>query len=154
MNVKGKIKNIYALRLKPGMDVMDELEKYCEVNNILNGYIATGMGSLMGARFFDPVELKDKKCGYGYSDPVILEGPIELISMSGMICHNDDGEILLHVHCCLSDGDGNAYAGHFIEGNKVLMTVDLLIAELEGINMGRAFDEDLEVFIFNPTQIG
>ena len=40
-----------------------------------------------------------------------------------------------------------------IEGNKVLLTVDMVIAEFEGINMGREMDPDLEVPIFHPTEI-
>lgn len=145
--------NLHALRLKPGMDVLEEIQKYCEKEKIYNGYISTGIGSLEGARFFDPVPLPGKKCGYGYGEPIQLVGPIELISVNGMICNNTKEEILLHIHCCFSDMNGNAYAGHLIPGNKVLMTVDLLITEVNGINMRREFDKDLEVEIFHPENV-
>ena len=148
----GKLIRPVAFRLHRGEDLLLGIQKVCEEKNIKNGCILTGIGSLNGARFFDPVELPHKKAGYGYSDPIILEGPIELVSASGLICHNND-DILLHVHCAFSDKNGTAYGGHLIEGNKVLLTVDMVIAEFEGINMGREMDPDLEVPIFHPTEI-
>ncbi len=36
------------------------------------------------------------------------------------------------------------------DNNKVLLTLDVLIAELDGVEMGRAYDDDLEVMIFSP----
>ena len=149
---EGDIKRIVAARMSPGEDVMQGLERICEEYGIKDGVILSGIGSLDGAQFFNPVPLKDKKAGYGYSEPVVLRGPIELIGKSGMICHDTDGKTLLHVHYSLSDQHGNGHGGHLIEGNKVLMTVDVVIGEVEGVEMGRAYDEDLEVFIFAPKQ--
>ena len=48
---------------------------------------------------------------------------------------------------------GNAHGGHLVEGTKVLLTVDVIIAEIEGMVMGRQFDENLEVPIFAPRQV-
>ncbi len=149
---QGNIKRIVAARMSPGEDVLLGLEKICADYGIKDGIILTAIGSLDGAQFFNPVPLKDKKAGYGYGEPIILRGPIELVSMSGMICHNDEGETLLHIHYSLSDQHGTGHGGHVIEGNKVLMTVDVVIAEVDGVEMGRGYDEDLEVFIFAPKQ--
>ncbi|MDR0486503.1 MAG: DNA-binding protein [Elusimicrobiota bacterium] len=147
----GSLTKTAAFRLGPGEDILEGLKEACEKTGINNGMILGGIGSLDGARFFDPVELPHKKAGYGYSEPVILTGPIELTSLSGMICQGVDGETLFHVHFNLSDGKGNAFGGHLIEGNKVLLTADIIIAEIAGIKMGRRYDENLEVFLFNPT---
>ena len=39
------------------------------------------------------------------------------------------------------------------DNNTVLLTFDVVIGELgDGLEMGRAYDEDLEVFIFRPKQ--
>lgn len=152
-SAEGKIGRTVAFRLPPGEDVLEGLAKVCEKHNINNGVIVSAIGSLQGAKFFSPVPLPDKKAGYGYGDPMQLTGPIELVTADGMICVGLEGETLFHVHCAFSDQNGNAYGGHLIEGNEVLLTVDMVIAEVEGIHMGRAFDEDLEVPIFNPTQL-
>jgi len=149
---QGGISRVIAARLKPGMDVMLGLEEVCRQNGINNGVILSAIGSLNGVVFLNPVELPDKKAGYGYSEALILHGPIELTSATGMICHNSQGITDFHVHVSLSDRNGNAYGGHLSVGTKVLLTLDVIIAELNGIVMGREFDEELEVPLFAPRQ--
>ena len=74
------------------------------------------------------------------------------IAAAGMICHDDDGNLLLHVHMSMSDQHGTGHGGHLIEGTKVLLTTDMVIAELDGLVMGRRFDEELGVPLFAPKQ--
>lgn len=150
ISASGKIGRVVAFRLTPGEDLLEGLAEACEKHNLNNGLILTGIGSLRAARFFNPVPLKDRKIGYGYGDPIVLHGPIELVGASGMICKGDKGEILFHVHCNFSDQNGGGWGGHLIEGNRVLITADFVIGEVEGLNMGRRFDEDVELMIFNP----
>ena len=138
---EGGLKRVIAVRLHPGEDVLLRLEQLCREKNLKNGLILSAIGSLDGAAFYNPVELPHKKAGYGYSEPVTLKGPIELTNASGMICHDTEGNILLHVHISLSDRYGNAHGGHLIEG------------EVEGIDMGRGYDEALEVPLFAPKQL-
>ncbi len=148
----GSIKRVVAFRLKPGMDVLKSIEAVCREENITNGAILSGIGSLDGAAFCNPVPLKGAKAGYGYGEPTILYGPIELTAAAGMICHDTDGNILLHVHMSMSDQHGTGHGGHLIEGTKVLLTTDMVIAELDGLVMGRRFDEELGVPLFAPKQ--
>ena len=58
----------------------------------------------------------------------------------------------LHVHMRLDDRYGNAHGGHLVEGTKVLLTVDVMLAEVDGLVMGRKFDNELEVPLFAPRQ--
>jgi len=148
----GKMRRTIAIRLGPGEDIYLKIIDACNKYKILNGVIVTGIGSVRKARFFNPIPIPHKKAGYGYSAPIELDGPIELISMNGMISHEGD-EVLIHVHCSFSDREGNGYGGHLIEGNIVLLTTDIIIAEIEGIDMTRKYDEELEVPIFRPIQI-
>jgi hypothetical protein len=39
-----------------------------------------------------------------------------------------------------------------VEGTKVLLTTDVIIAEIEGLVMGRKFNEELGVPLFAPRQ--
>ncbi|MFA9423606.1 MAG: PPC domain-containing DNA-binding protein [Sedimentibacter sp.] len=149
---EGNLKRIIAIRLKPGTDVLKGLEEICKEKGIKDGVILSALGSLDGAVFCNPIELPEKKAGYGYGDSSSLIGPIELINATGLICHNSKDEVSLHIHMSLSDRHGNAHGGHLVEGTKVLLTVDMVIAELEGLVMGREFDPDLEVPIFAPRQ--
>ena len=148
---QGKLGRVIAVRLKPGTDVLLGLQEACERNGINNGVILSAIGSLNGVQYCNPVELPTK-AGYGYGETLHLTGPIELTSASGIICHDDEGNTNLHVHISLSDRHGNAHGGHLVEGTKVLLTVDVILAEIEGLVMGRKFDEELEVPLFAPRQ--
>ena len=148
---QGKLGRVIAVRLKPGTDVLLGLQEACERNGINNGVILSAIGSLQDPHFCNPVELPTK-AGYGYGETLHLTGPIELTSASGIICHDDEGNTNLHVHMKVTDRHGNAHGGHLVEGTKVLLTVDVILAEIEGLVMGRKFDEELEVPLFAPRQ--
>lgn len=148
---QGKLGRVIAIRLKPGTDVLLGLTEACERNGINNGVILSAIGSLNGVQFCNPVELPTK-AGYGYGETLHLTGPIELTNASGIICHDDEGNTNLHVHISLSDRHGNAHGGHLVEGTKVLLTTDVIIAEIEGMVMGRKFNEELGVPLFAPRQ--
>lgn len=149
---QGKLGRVIAVRLKPGTDVLLGLTEACNVNHLNNGVILSAIGSLDGVKFCNPVELPNTKAGYGYGEILHLTGPIELTSAAGIICHDDEGNTNLHVHVSLSDRHGNAHGGHLVEGTKVLLTVDVILAEVEGIVMGRKFNEELGVPLFAPRQ--
>ncbi len=149
---QGNLGRIVALRLKPGTDFLPGLEEACKRSGINNGVILSAIGSFDGVRFCNPVELPEKKAGYGYGETLHLTGPIELTNASGIICHDEAGITNLHVHITLSDRYGNAYGGHLMEGTIVLLTVDIILAEIEGMVMGRKFDDELEVPLFAPRQ--
>ena len=148
---QGKLGRVIAVRLKPGTDVLLGLQEACERNGINNGVILSAIGSLQDPPFCTPVE-RPTKAGYGYGETLHLTGPIELTSASGIICHDDEGNTNLHVHMTVTDRHGNAHGGHLVEGTKVLLTVDVILAEIEGLVMGRKFDEELEVPLFAPRQ--
>lgn len=148
---QGKLGKVVALRLQPGTDVLLGLTEACNRAGINNGVILSGIGSLDGVKYCNPVELPTK-AGYGYGEVLHLTGPIELTSAAGIICHDDEGNTNLHVHIGLSDRYGNAHGGHLVEGTKVLLTVDVVIAEIEGMIMGRKFNEELGVPLFAPRQ--
>ena len=150
---KGNIKNIYAIRLEPGEFVLEGLRKACELYNIRHGVILSALGSLEGASFFVPKEIPGRPGEYAYIDPIKLEGIIELVDLSGIICENDDGSTNLHVHYSISDSDGHGYAGHLDEDNKVFATLDCVIGEIEGIFMGRSIDPKFGLPLFNPRQL-
>lgn len=149
---EGLINRVIAIRVSPGEEVLSAIESACKKHNINNGIILSAIGSFDGARFFTPVPL-DTKAGAGYSDPIELTGPIELLNATGMVTHKENGDQDFHIHCTFSDGKGNAMGGHLIPGNMVLLTLDMVIGEISGIDMVREYDEDLEVPIFAPKQL-
>ena len=149
---EGRLGRVVALRLKPGTDVLLGLTEACKRAGINNGVILSAIGSLDGVSYCNPVELPTK-AGYGYGEVLHLTGPIELTSGAGIICHDDEGTINLHVHMDLCDRHGNAHGGHLVEGTKVLLTLDAVIAEVEGIDMRRKYNNELGVPLLAPQQL-
>ena len=147
----GTFGKVIAVRLLPGTDLLGGMEEACRKAGISNGVILSAIGSLDGARFFSLTE-QPTKTGYGYRETIPLVGPIELTAASGIVCHDDEGVTNLHVHVCLCDQQGIAHGGHLIEGTKVLLTADVIIGEITGIDMCRKYDEDMEVLLFDPRQ--
>lgn len=149
---QGCLGRVVALRLRPGTDVLLGLEEACKRAGINNGVILSAIGSLDSPRFCDPVELPTN-AGYGYGETLHLTGPIELAGASGIICHDDEGNTNLHVHMTVTDRHGNAHGGHLVEGTKVLLTLDAVIGEIEGVDMRRKMDPELEVPLLSPQQL-
>ncbi|WP_178636982.1 MULTISPECIES: PCC domain-containing protein [Blautia] len=147
----GKNENIYALRLPPGTDVLEAIIDFCEEHQISDGVIMSALGSWKRAVFCNPTDLPNGKVGYG--EPTILEGYYELINLSGMICHDEDGKILPHIHLTISDMQGNSYGGHMQIGCEVLITTDIVIGSFSGLVMGRRYDEAMGVPLFAPSRI-
>ncbi len=146
----GSLGKIVAIRLSPGEDLLEGLEAGCVAAGVRQGVIVSGLGSLDGANYFDPVVLDGTKAGYGYGDPITLTTPIELTSLNGIICVDDSGGMAIHAHCSLSDSTGHAFGGHVNPGNRALLTLDIVVAEIDGMHMGRRLDPDLNVLIFHP----
>ena len=149
---EGKMGRVIVLRLKPGMDLLDGIQAACERYQIHNGVILSAIGSLSCVRFCDVEALPEKQCGYGYGRVLELNDTIELTGASGVVCSDEEGNINLHVHICLSDKTGRAYGGHLVQGTKVLMTADIVLGEIEGVSMLREYDPYMDVFLMNPRQ--
>lgn len=148
----GHLGRVLAVRMSPGTDVMQELEAVCRKEKLCNAVILSGIGSLNGAVFMTPEPKENMKAGFGYGDPIVLTGAIEVLSLTGMVCHGDSG-VLLHVHGTFSDQDGKCYGGHLGTGNRVLLTVDIVLAEIDGISMNRKMDDETGLLTFAPVSV-
>ena len=149
-SASGKIGRVIAVRLAPGEDLLESLKEVCKKHGLCNGLILSGIGSLHSARVLNPVPLPERKIGYGYGNPIELLGPIEILSASGTMGLGDNGETLFHVHLSLSDQNGGGWGGHLIEGNKVLITADFVLGEVDDMNMGRKYNDEVELMVLNP----
>lgn len=149
----GNIKRIHVLRLEPGEDVLNGIQRYCDEHHISNGVILSGIGSLDGCTFFDPQEIPGKPGLYGYVTPIDRPTPIELVGLNGIICADPDGSAAPHIHASFADAEGNEYGGHLKEGNRVLVTVELLIGELAGVRMTRKPDPVKAVPVLFPEEV-
>jgi hypothetical protein len=153
VSAKGKFKNIYAVKVQPNEDVLEELNRFCKENNVKHGAILTGLGSLREVSFFDPAEIPGKPGTYAYQDPIEWKEVTELVGVSGIICEDEGGSPSLHVHYTVADKNGTTFSGHMNTGNIVFATTDIIIGELEGIFMGRNIDPIFNLPLFYPRQL-
>lgn len=138
------------MRVLPGIDVIEGIEAVCQSLSIKSGAIISCIGSLQRASLMIAVPLNNK-VGAGYSDPMVLEGPLELLSGQGTIGLGEEGETAIHLHGVVSDKEGHLHGGHFVKGeNPVLVTCEVALTQVEGIRIVRGYDPqvDMKLFLF------
>ena len=103
------------LKLAPGSDLRRTLEELAQRDGI-SGFVLGVVGNLTKASFQCP----------GQAEPTVLEGDLEVITLSGTF--SPEG---VHLHLSLSDGACQVWGGHLEHGTIVQKGVDLLIGVLE-----------------------
>ncbi len=104
-----------ALRLSPGMDVKEELERIVKQRGIKAASVLTCVGSLRDA----VVRFANRPNG------TTLKGPLEIVSLIGTL-----GEDGLHLHIAVSDRDGVTMGGHVMPGCRVFTTAEIVLGIL------------------------
>lgn len=124
-----------ALRLTPGQDLRNEIEKLAKAERVDAGCLLSAVGSLTTAtlRLADGVTVKT------------FAGPFEIVSVTGTL--SPDG---CHIHLSLSDTSGAVIGGHLQGGCLVNTTVELVALKFDELRFNRSFDpktgyEELDV---------
>jgi predicted DNA-binding protein with PD1-like motif len=104
----------FALRLRPNQDFAAALENFCQQHGILRARIHGGVGSTIGAQFFD-----------GRS---VVPFATELAIKAGAIAPGADGALHAELDIALVDYLGGIAEGRLVRGdNPVLMTMELVL---------------------------
>lgn len=128
------LKDVIVVSISSGEYVLETVEEVIRKENIKDGVILTGFGTLSEVHLhwvittgLPPVEYFEK-----------YEGPFELLSLDGTIANGEP-----HIHAVISDDvKGSAYGGHLEKGNKVLYLCEVAIGVLSGTSMKRKFTKD------------
>ncbi len=130
---------------------MDGLKRVCEQQGIKHGAILMGIGSLRQLSYQVLTPKPETKLGAGYTEPTVIPGPVEILSLQGVVFQSEAGEILLHVHGTFSDQHGKVYAGHVVAGaNPILATLDAMVAEVADVKLIRRMDPEVGLGLFTP----
>jgi len=146
----GKCGRFVPVRLKTHTDVSDGLKAVCQENGIKYASIS-GIGNVR--QFSYQLLVPDSKAKHGVRliEPRIMPGPLELLSLKGVVFQSEKGETLIHLHGIFSDQEGKLFGGHFADhGTTVLGTLDAFILELTGAEMVRQLDEDVGLGLCTP----
>ena len=158
-SVEGKICRVVPARLGPGEDVLKGITAVCEKYGIKNGVLIGAIGSLRHARILNqmPSEIKDGQIVYDYPEKAQdwgdLQGVLELCSVQGPIYHTEDGKPAPQLNCTFSNAAGTVIGGHMVEGTLVAMTLELTVAELEGVDMLCKKDPATGKVVLCPSQV-
>lgn len=125
----------HAFRLKPGQDLRKEIEAFVQKENILAGWIITGVGSLTqtNLRFANQ------------PDGTRSNGHFEIVSLTGTISTSGS-----HLHMSVSDSLGRTIGGHLLNENIIYTTAEIVIGESKTLVFSREKDgttawEELQV---------
>ncbi len=152
-HASGRFGKVVPVRLRPGTDVMDGLKQVCAQHKIKQAAVLMGIGSLRQLSFQVLTPKPETTLGAGYTEPIVVQGPVEILSLQGVVFQSEEGETLLHVHGTFADQSGKVYAGHVVTGaNPILATLDAVIAEVEGVRLTRRTEPDVAMALFTPEQ--
>lgn len=143
----GSIKGIHLLRIPTGEDLVSSIFALCENENIQTAVLVSCVGSLKKATFqwskFSSETLRKSI----RTDPIILEGPIELLNAQGLVgIDKETQRIINHFHITLCDQEGKTYGGHItMGGNIVHSTMDVVLLEVDKIYLKTIYDPSVEL---------
>ncbi|MGF1517198.1 MAG: PPC domain-containing DNA-binding protein [Nodosilinea sp.] len=115
----------HCLRLTPGQDLRLELQTFAQTQALEAGIILTALGS------FTQASLRFAAA----ADATVIEGPLELISLSGTLSHHG-----MHLHGAIADAQGRVYGGHIMPGCIIRTTAEIAIANLPNVSLRRQSD--------------
>lgn len=104
----------HAIRLLPGQDLREGIQKYITEHKIKAGWIITCVGSLTDYH----IRFANASAGTKGN------GHFEIISLTGTLSQNGS-----HIHISISDSTGKTIGGHLLEGCKVYTTAEIILNE-------------------------
>jgi len=135
------LKRVIVAKINPNKDLLVTIEELAIEKNIKSGIILSGVGSLKRAilrnliHFPEHFPITAKNRLYK-----TIEGPLEILSLTGNILQREDGKLVVHAHICLSSVQGNkivTLGGHLVEGCITYVKVEIAIAELRNMKLKR-----------------
>jgi len=128
---------VHAIRLKPGDDLRDELERFTKENDIQDGFIITAVGSLQYAslRLANQLIISN------------FEGKFEIVSLVGTLSR--DG---VHLHVAVADETGKTLGGHVMANCEIYTTAEVIIGEAIELHFSRETDDQTgyRELVINP----
>ena len=150
LHAEAAINKAVFIRLSPGTDLITGIAGVCREHGIRAASIAGCIASLRRPSFFVVVPMGNR-IGGGYSDPVHLEAPLEIVSAQGTVGEEESGEVFVHLHAALSDSQGMVHGGHLIQGAcPVLITSEIVLLPLCGVRLKRTHDPEVNMPILKP----
>ncbi|WP_094123015.1 PPC domain-containing DNA-binding protein [Hymenobacter lapidarius] len=115
----------YALRLRPGDDLRQQLTAFVQAQHMRAGAVLTCVGSLTVAT----LRLANQ------DGPTEYRGHFEIVSLVGTLSTNGS-----HLHLSVADSTGRTIGGHLLDGCRVYTTAEIVLGELPALEFRREPD--------------
>ncbi len=116
------IKKTYVFRVMPGKELLAEITKFCEINNINSAVIFGIIGSLEKARINYVVKLPAQ------FESIEYPGPLEIVGAQGTVALKE-GKRINHLHIQIASTN-ICTGGHLAEG-QIFSTAEVCLGELD-----------------------
>lgn len=119
----------FLMKIRPGESLVQSLKQIASQEEVHNAVILSAIGSVKN------VHLNDIKSGAKLPITAArltfheLEGPLELLSLSGNIVPGESGQANCHLHIMASKSSGDVVGGH-MQDAEVFATCEIVLVEL------------------------
>jgi predicted DNA-binding protein with PD1-like motif len=116
----------YALRLKPGDDLRQQLTAFVAAHHLEAGAVLTCVGSLTEVS----LRLANQENATHY------HGHFEIVSLVGTLSATGGG----HLHLAVADSTGRTLGGHLLDGCRIYTTAEIVLGALPDLRFTRETD--------------
>lgn len=116
----------YALRLRPGDDLRQQLTAFVAAHRLEAGAVLTCVGSLTDVS----LRLANQEAATHY------HGHFEIVSLVGTLSASGGG----HLHLAVADSTGRTLGGHLLDGCRIYTTAEIVLGALPALRFGRETD--------------
>lgn len=138
-----KIGRTFAIRFEHGKDFMAELEEFCSVNNVKQGYVPFFAGDFSEITIVGTCGKMEQPEAPMLNSPAYFEN-VETFGC-GTIAHDKEtGKISPHFHISIGSrlNSATAHTSHFIDG-KVQFLTEMVLVEVLSPSLERIVDENV-----------
>ena len=142
-SVESEVKRTVFARLVEGEDLLETIGSVAKGHRINSGF------------FFLIGTLKKAILGYykeGSYVSIEKAGPLEIASCMGNISVKEESELVIHAHIVVSDGKGDAFAGHVLPGCQVDATVELVLVAVEDAVLRREYEARKNLYLWSLAE--
>lgn len=147
---KGRIDRIVMGKLRMNIDLLQGIEELVKAEGVRTGVILSGVGALKKATFRNLKVLPpDFKIETHHRLYLVLEQPMEIVSLTGWIATKEDGMAEVHAHFSAStvvEDRVITLGGHLTPGTLTSVKVVIAIGVVEDTNITAGLDPRINQF--------
>lgn len=135
------VTEVVVVGIAPGEMLLETIEAAIKENDVQNGAVISGIGTLKVARMHHIEHDRFPPDNRIFT----VEKPLEVSSISGIIA---DGKP--HLHMTVGYRDEWSIAGHLEPGSEVLYLAEVVILKFNGLRLDRHRDAERKVTLLGP----